>query len=149
MKFGQSWTPNNIGIFSKDCYNLSAVRISLHYPYCIFSFKKPRIIFIIIAQINNIYIIINTNNKTASYMGFRFVTQFQHQTDSPMPKLLLQPQSHNPVFLRRLRLLISIYCFSRKLKCISTQMFQRATPAVFFVPAVSRRTPLEAKCETN
>ena len=42
-------------------------------------------------------------------MGFRFVTQFQHQTDFPLLKLLLQPQSHNPVFLRRLRLLISNY----------------------------------------
>jgi hypothetical protein len=37
----------------------------------------------------------------------RFVTQFQHQTD-PLLKLFLQPQSQSPVFLKRLRLLISI-----------------------------------------
>ena len=41
-------------------------------------------------------------------MGLRFVTQFQHQTDDPLLKILLQPQSHNPVFLKRLRLLISM-----------------------------------------
>ncbi len=50
------------------------------------------------------YIYKETNN----YFGLRFVTQFQHQTDDPLLKLFLQPQSQSPVFLKRLRLLISI-----------------------------------------
>jgi hypothetical protein len=67
-------------------------------------------------------------NALKNYFGLRFVTQFQHQTADPLLKLLLQPQSHNPEFLRRLRLLISVYIFNN----VSSPNVPESYPRHFF-----------------
>ena len=69
-------------------------------------------------------------NALKNYFGLRFVTQFQHQTADPLLKLLLQPQSHNPEFLRRLRLLISVYIFNN----VSSPNVPESYPGIFFRP---------------
>ena len=48
---------------------------------------------------------VSTIRDNNYYLGFRLLTQFQHQTeDTLLDTLLSQPESHNPVFLKHRRL---------------------------------------------